>query len=381
LNKFTIGLLSSVLISTPLWAGSDYSNWSDKTVCRLIKSTQSVEYANIALQRGLSCAGAVSVDQVDKALVPKRHDYAGHTVLSATDVSSKTVKLVEKWLTVAENSWFTKSDAAKDLYGPIIITIAGTSGKAGEVLEQEFCELVKSEYPKGYPYTKCAQTNQSGCTGACFIADYARLGGASITGSRIQEGFHLMIMAGKYPAPKEEDYKKTVLHEAFHIFQLSHIGRPGHQHFLETMGRATGGYNKDVPWWSEGVAEYMALALYSRQPRVSSRYLREQMGYKLDYHGSGSAPVIREYLRAGGQLYNYDYSNESQFGTRLGPWFAAYLVSNEGEQKIFDFYANVEELGFESSFVQNFGKPYRDYVADFDLFIDQPMSKLLKIIP
>ena len=41
----------------------------------------------------------------------------------------------------------------------------------------------------------------------------------------------------------------------------------------------------------------------------------------------------------------------------------------------------VNELGFEDSFIKHFGKPYRDMIDEFDIFFDQPIEDLLEIIP
>ncbi|MGY8982828.1 MAG: hypothetical protein ACKVJ9_10365 [Cytophagales bacterium] len=349
-------------------------DWSDKTICRLLKSTQRSEYYQVAVQRGLACAGSV------KAIISaesSREDYEGHTVLVASDVSKSAADKAKKWLSVAEEAWFSKDDPAWDLYFPIILTIVGTNTNAGEELEQKFCEIVKEEYPDGYYLSMCANPNQPGCTGACSIADYAREGGASITGWRTIEGYHLMILAGN-PSP---EYKEMIFHEAFHIYQLSHITTKDHREFERKMGKVSDVHNNTVPWWSEGTANYFSASLYSKQPNVKSGYFKEVMGEHLDYYGDGAAPIVGQYLRSKKKLYDIDYSSRSGLGYRVGTWFVAYLVHNEGEQKIFDFYASLDELGFDESFTNHFGKPYRDYVDDFDVFFKQPISKLLRIIP
>ncbi|MCP4790166.1 MAG: hypothetical protein GY881_08030, partial [Gammaproteobacteria bacterium] len=57
------------------------------------------------------------------------------------------------------------------------------------------------------------------------------------------------------------------------------------------------------------------------------------------------------------------------------------LVSQVGESQIHEFYADVDGMDFEKAFIKHFGKPYRDYVDEFEVFLDQPIRKLLKIIP
>ena len=66
---------------------------------------------------------------------------------------------------------------------------------------------------------------------------------------------------------------------------------------------------------------------------------------------------------------------------RVGALFAAYLINDVGEDKLFEYYEAVDELGFETSFATHFGQPYRDYINQFEVFLKQPLSKVLKIIP
>ena len=47
----------------------------------------------------------------------------------------------------------------------------------------------------------------------------------------------------------------------------------------------------------------------------------------------------------------------------------------------YKFYENLDDLGFEKSFIKHFGKPYRDYVNEFEVFLKKHIRELLKIIP
>ena len=38
--------------------------------------------------------------------------------------------------------------------------------------------------------------------------------------------FNALTMSSKYPGPEEEDYKKVVLHEYFHVYQATQISQP-----------------------------------------------------------------------------------------------------------------------------------------------------------
>ena len=42
---------------------------------------------------------------------------------------------------------------------------------------------------------------------------------------------------------------------------------------------------------------------------------------------------------------------------------------------------NLDNLGFENSFVKNYKKPFQNSIENFNKFIKQPIKKILKIIP
>jgi len=48
---------------------------------------------------------------------------------------------------------------------------------------------------------------------------------------------------------------------------------------------------------------------------------------------------------------------------------------------MFDFYADLEELGFEQSFAQAFGRTHIEHLAEFEEFIQRPKSEMLAIFP
>ena len=94
-------LIASLLLTTSAFAEEakpaefrlPQVDWSDKTICRLLKSTQRREYHQVAVQRGLACAGSV------KAIISaesSREDYEGHTILVASDVSKSAVDIEDK---------------------------------------------------------------------------------------------------------------------------------------------------------------------------------------------------------------------------------------------------------------------------------------------
>ena len=42
---------------------------------------------------------------------------------------------------------------------------------------------------------------------------------------------------------------------------------------------------------------------------------------------------------------------------------------------------NLDNLGFENSFVKNYKKLFQNSIENFNKFIKQPIKKILKIIP
>ncbi len=305
------------------------------------------------------------------------------TILVASDVSQASINITKKGLDLAESTWFNKGSNAWNYFHPILLIIVGNDMDAAIELENRLCLEIKENFPDSYQHSRCNPRNKdSNCKyGVCYITEYASNGGAGIASSRMNEGFHLMIMSAKRPSPDEEDYKPVTLHESFHIYQLSHVTTKDRDLFEQKTGRRSGDHNRDVPWWSEGTAEYMAQLLYSKQPGVRSNYLRDKMGWKLEYSGSGVAPRIDEYFNSGIKLYNFDYGKNRMMAYDIGAWFAAYLINDVGEERVYEFYENLNELGFENSFLRYFGRPYREYIDNFDVFFKQPINEILKILP
>ena len=307
----------------------------------------------------------------------------GVKIMAASDVSQSAIQTTQQYLDLAERTWFKKGGVAKDYFHPILLVIVGSDMGAAIELEDRLCVEIKQNFKNAYRHSRCNPRHKDpGCQhGVCYITEYATHGGAGIGSSRMNEGFHLMIMSSKRPGPNEEDYKSVTLHEAFHIYQLSHVKTKNRDLFEKKIGRRSGDHNRDVPWWSEGMAEYMAQLLYSKQTNVRPNYLKEAMGRKLNYHGGDSAPRIDKYFSLETKLYNIDYGMNRSIGYDIGSWFAAYLINDVGEEAVFKFYESLDKFGFENSFIKSFGRPYRDYVDDFEKFIKKPVSEIYKILP
>jgi hypothetical protein len=181
-------------------------------------------------------------------------------------------------------------------------------------------------------------------------------------------------MSAKYPGPEEEDYKPVTLHEYFHIFQHSHLDGECTGDSRDTCDRDAKMGGKDTPWWSEGGAEYMAQKLYSNQEGVRDNYLQDVMRWKLDSsrEGYNNQNISLINLTRDSQINTYD----------VGSWFIAYLIHHEGEDAFLNgFYSDVDDLGFNLAFENNFNKTKYQYVADFNVFFEQPVEDIMAIIP
>ena len=76
-------------------------------------------------------------------------------------------------------------------------------------------------------------------------------------------------------------------------------------------------------------------------------------------------------------------TRDSQINTYdVGSWFIAYLIHHEGEDAFLNgFYSDVDDLGFNLAFENNFNKTKYQYVADFNVFFEQPVEDIMAIIP
>ena len=178
-------------------------------------------------------------------------------------------------------------------------------------------------------------------------------------------------MSSKYPGPEEEDYKKVVLHEYFHVYQHGHISDPDD----DIRNLKMDGSLEQRPWFAEGSAEYMGQYWYSLQPGVYDNYFSEVM---IRY-----AETLSTYLDDGRSMRDIGYGYDGPFRIYdVGTWFIAYIISQTSEETVrVNFYKDLDTLGFEASFEKNFGKSSDAMIAEFNEWADQPISELIKILP
>ena len=305
-------------------------------------------------------------------------------VFAASDVEQSTIDHTVLWLEMAKDIWFTEDTFGweHNLYSPIYLVLVGEDMQATIDLEEQYCDHLHENHPVSVEYSRCTYVDPSCENGICLFTDYVTNGGAGIASSRQNDGYHLMIMAAKNPSPNEEDYKKVVFHEAFHIYQLSQHNETDYNTSEEIMGRLSGDHNNHVPWWSEGTAEYMAVYEYSLQDGVDENYFENEMRNKIGYHeGNSEAYVINEYFDHDTKLYNITFDDNGHLGYHIGSWLVAYLVHSHGQQSIFDFYQNAHQLSFEDNFTARFGQDYRTTIDEFEVFLQQEdKDQLLEIL-
>ena len=131
------------------------------------------------------------------------------------------------------------------------------------------------------------------------------------------------------------------------------------------------------PWFVEGGATYMAELLYSQQTDVSSNYLEEVMQWKMQN--------VNSFLALGIRIEDIQFSDgfpNTQYAYELGAWFTAFLIHHVGlETYLVNFHDDLNDLGFEQSFVVNFGESSQQFLDDFHSFLSLPISEQIQILP
>lgn len=335
--------------------------------------------SNNASEKSTDSEADTATDSTDGSQSITEEDTVLFTVFAATDVPQSSIDRTTEWLTMAQDLWYTENTFGwdNDLYDPVYLVMVGEDMQSTIDLEQRYCEHLEVHHAETISLTPCNYPDPNCQDGICFFTEYVTNGGAGIASSRQNHGYHLMIMAAKNPSPEEEDYKKVVLHEAFHIYQLSQHNEMDYDKAEEIMGRRSGDHNDNVPWWSEGTAEYMAVYHYSQQEGVSADYLENEMRNKIGYYGDTEAFVINEYFENNTKLYNITFDDNGHLGYHLGAWLVAYLVHDFGHQSIFDFYQNAHLMTFDDNFMMHFGQDYRSTIDEFEVFLQQEDTSLL----
>jgi len=272
---------------------------------------------------------------------------------ATTDVENSHIDLTKKWHEIASNAWGN--------FGPLEFWLIGKSEDAAGKLDEDYCALRKHKSPS-IPIEHCLNRGHN------FVT-YSKEGNAGLNLRRNEDeewsGF-IITMASKNPSPQEDDYKSVVLHEYFHVYQHAHI-RTRNESEREQMGQKN-------PWWLEGGAEYMAQLLYSKQDGVRDGYLKEVMQWKLE--------SIKD-LKEGQRIDQIPYGPDARVAYDLGAWFIAFIISKTSEEAYrVGFFKDLNDEGFEGSFMKNFGASSIDLLKEFhSKFINLATSEKMKVIP
>jgi hypothetical protein len=293
-------------------------------------------------------------------------------VYAAADVTQEHIDVTVEWVNKAIELWGN--------YGPLELWIIGSSPEAAIGLDEKWCEVRAEKDPSWNTQWDCANGDPYG-SGEGWSPFYNCVtDGCSSVSTYIKEGldyyFSALLMSARYPGPEEEDYKKVVLHEYFHVYQHSLLSVPA----IDTGDWRKSNRNVyfsnsevQVPFLMEGGAEYMALYWYAKQPGVNENFLKQAM--------ERNALGIQDYLNDGRSLRVLGF-NEQLDVYAINTWFVAYLIHNSSEETFrVDFWSQLESLGFEDAFKANFGKSSDEMIEEFNIWINQPVDVLLQIIP
>ena len=293
----------------------------------------------------VSVSAAFSDEKIDKNTV----------LFTAADVPNPTIELVKTWYRIGVDEWGG--------YGPTEIYVVGNSLDAATDLEDAFCGRRKKLNRNWDVRHDCANEHHKIFRhmpeeGGAYVSSYIR--------PNLTYDFYTLTMGSSRPYPDEEDYKQTILHEYWHIYQHSKITdecTTNSRDKCERDKKLTGNYEK-TPWIHEGSANYMGLLEYSRHVG-SLRDMRRQMFRYKDRS-------FKNYFSSSQKLNEFTYDYERRLAYDIVTWFVAYLVNREGEAALKEaFYDDLDQYGFERSFRRNFGKSADACIAKFNEFISK----------
>ena len=303
----------------------------------------------------------------------------------ASDLSENVVNGINLALKTAADQW--------GKYGPVEYWVFGADKQAALDLINKFCE--RREALNQWTMTDCLdrETDESldysmiayQKTGAEVIATNQPRGNAGHNGGS-EWGIHKL--AHSYPftfdnlfddIPAQDDFK-TVLHEYFHVVQLSHVYNLSHNDRVSRIMP-----NESI-WMQEGGAEYMAnftlFKLINNGTLIFEKSygsLSEKMQNKMD-----NAKRSLDNNCSGRKLEDFKYGDDcSNVGYDLGTWAVAYLIDKINNPNILleTFYPNLAEMDFESAFNLSFGYSTSEFYSEFESFLELPLEEQLKIIP
>lgn len=308
-------------------------------------------------------------------------------VFCASDLSTELCGWVTSALLSAIVEWGN--------YGPVEYQVLGIDVESSKKFAEFYCQ--RRDDRKQWTMNDCmgyhTPPSEYGFQsyrkiGADAVAAGRPNGTASLNGAR-GYGFHNFtssVPAGftDYFDVPGADAQKSIFHEYFHAVQHAHVYTEDYRKRDELLGPA---------WFVEGSAEYMAQyglrkALLSgflqevnvRRPYVFQDNMKWKMIAALDKMRSGCPGVRLKDLTS--ENFRDSENNCHNAHYDAGAWAHAYLASKVGHEILLDvFYPNLEELGWEETFLKTYGMTSEAFYVEFDAFLELPLSEQLAILP
>ena len=291
----------------------------------------------------------------------------------ASDVPSRIRELLEEAIVAATVEWRN--------YGPLEYWVAGLDVPAAEELADQYCQRRddRDEMPKA----DCLENQHT----AKFLVEQAalsaervaagRAGGSAGRNGNRDWGIHLfsssyLICFDDRNFCPYADEQKTAFHEYFHAVQHAHIWSKDRDTRRALMGPM---------WWSEGGAEYMAQVV-SQRLREDGTLTASSWNPYID-RMTWKMEEVREWMadNGGASASTVGYGPDQGVGYEYGTWAHAWLADRFGADVLLDsFYANLNDLGWEGSFVNAYGMTSADFLAEFDAFVNLPIAEQVKIL-
>ncbi|MEO1995234.1 MAG: hypothetical protein ABGZ17_08160 [Planctomycetaceae bacterium] len=300
-------------------------------------------------------------------------------VFVASDVSKKVEKAVKDTLAVAVDTWGSS--------GRFEYWVLGTDRAAAVELASAFCQR---RVARGH-MTKRDCLNDSTNKDHGFLT-YQEMGAQALASGRprgsaghnggAEWGFHRMTsslplgFAGVLDIAGEDE-QITILHEYWHSMQNAFLQTKDHKRRRDLMGPV---------WFIEGsavaMAEINAAKLWAsgKLPQWKNsphrwQTLRQRMTNKM--------ASVQEKRKTCPTLLPKSYSGKcSQLAYDSGGWAIAYLMHRSGEDVLLkSFHPQVETLGWEPCFRKTFGQSSAEFVAEFEQFMNLPLSEQAKVLP
>ena len=373
------------------WTTPDGSRWGSSNLNVTMfenRSFQAVFELNPIFTFSMNTTGVANDPEifnydVNKDYKEKKVDFYPFAFF-ASDLSQNVIDGVNLALKTAADEW--------GKYGPVEYWVFGTDKQASLDLINKFCE--RRETLNQWTITECLTSETDETADHSMIA-YQKVGENAILNNRPSNsaahnggqywGIHKM--AHSYPfgfdnvfegIPPQSDFK-TVLHEYFHVVQLSSV------YSLEWEVRDEMTKPNETIWMMEGGAEYMANYTLFKLINNGTLSFQKSWGSLKD--------KMSEKMRRGKEIFLEDCPNSllnefnhqfcRQPGYDLGSWGVAFLLNKVNNQRVLleTFYPNLKELGFEGAFNLSFGYSTSEFYNEFYEFLKLPIEQQLEIIP